>query len=284
MTQGLCQPMLMLCAGKKAGDEICDGFRRRRCGPDLLRFEDFDCAPNSHCQSSAAAISCVCDVGFEDDGMGACTRDVECPPSACQPGGQCVIGAGDYSCQCEVEYEGTGTKACVATGRCAQDTVCSAEYTCRSRDTSYVCRGQFADWPMPSSIAGAKAAPSYAPTTDTVKDMVTGLTWQRNLPETYMGCTTGCTWQKAKAYCEKLELEGMSDWRLPALIELVSILDDNRVMPAIDAVSFPNTPAEMFWTSSSVSGASDQAWALDFNVFQSNTLPKTNSQRVRCVR
>jgi hypothetical protein len=283
MTQGTCQPMLLLCAGRQTGEEVCDGYRRRRCGADLLRFDASECPENSHCEAGSP-VKCVCDVGHKLDAAGACVSNVECPAAACLPGGHCVVGESDYSCECEVEYEGTGTKACVATGRCAQGSVCTGEYACRSRDMTYVCRGQFADWPMPSSIAGAKAAPNYMPTPDTVVDAVTKLTWQRNLPETYIGCTTGCSWQKAKAYCEQLELAGMSDWRLPTLIELVSILDDNRVMPSIDPDNFPNTPPELFWTASSSAAGADQAWALDFNVFQSNTVPKTNSQRVRCVR
>lgn len=283
MTQGTCQPMLSLCMDKQTGDSVCDGFRRRRCGQDLLRFEAQDCPENSHCDSTTA-VRCVCDIGFKDDGAGMCVNNVMCPATACKPFGQCVVGPTDYSCECDPEFEGTGTKMCVATGRCAQETVCTGEYTCRSREMSYVCRGQFADWPMPSKVAGAKAVPGYTVTGETVKDAVTGLTWQRNLPEMYAGCTSVCSWEKANAYCEKLELEGARDWRLPTLIELASILDDSRVMPSIDAQAFPNTPPEMFWTSSSVANVTTQAWVLNFNIFQADALPKTNSQRVRCVR
>lgn len=284
MTQGTCQPTLALCSGKRAGDAVCDGFRRRRCGANLLRFEAFDCAPNAHCVEASSAVSCACDLGFKDDGSGGCVGNIECPPAACLPGGQCVVGASDYSCECDVEYEGTGTKQCTPTGRCAEDTVCTGEYACRSRNMSYVCLGQFADWPMPSSVPGAKLAPSYMATADTVKDTVTGLTWQRNVPEMLAGCGALCSWQKAKTYCEKLELEGASDWRLPSLIELGSILDDNRVMPAIDPDNFPNTPSEPFWTASSSAEASDQAWSVDFGLFQVAPASKTAGRRVRCVR
>ena len=276
--------MLALCAGKQAGQAVCDGYKRRRCAANLLRFEAFDCAPHAHCVETSAAASCACDLGFKDDGSGGCTGNVECPAAACLPGGQCVVGPTDYSCECDVEYAGTGTKLCMPTGRCAQDTVCTGEYACRSRDLSYVCLGQFADWPMPSAVAGAKVAPSYTATADVVTDTVTALAWQRNLPETYAGCGALCSWAKAKLYCETLQLEGASDWRLPTLIELSSILDDNRVMPAVDPESFPSTPPEPFWSASSSAENADQAWSVDFGLFQVAPALKTSGRRVRCVR
>jgi hypothetical protein len=148
---------------------------------------------------------------------------------------------------------------------------------------AYVCRGQFADWPMPSTT-GTKAAPSYMPSQETVHDAVTNLTWQRNLPSTYAGCTAFCTWDKAKAYCDALVLEGADDWRLPTMIELVSILDDNTVMPSIDAEVFPNTPSENFWSASPNAGDPNQAWGVGFAAFQVLPRAKTDNLRVRCVR
>jgi hypothetical protein len=283
-TQGTCLPMLNLCSGKLPNDVICDAYTRRKCGNDLVRFEAFDCQEHAHCEATQGAVTCACDLNYKADGAGACVPNVVCPLAACSPGGQCVTGETDYSCVCDVEFEGTGTKDCVAVGRCAQATVCNADYVCRSKDLSYVCRGQFADWPMPSTIAGAKTPPSYTLADETVADVVTGLTWQRNLPETYVGCAGTCTWDKAKAYCDMLTLAGADNWRLPTMIELVSILDDNAVMPSIDAAAFPNTPSDNFWSASPNIGDSGQAWGVGFAAFQVLARAKTDSLRVRCVR
>lgn len=283
-TQGTCRPMLALCAGKNPGDVVCDAYTRRMCGAALVRFDPFPCPEHAHCDAVQGAVSCACDLSFKSNGPDACVPDVMCPPTACVPGGHCIVGEADYTCACDPEFEGTGTKQCTAVGICATPTVCSADYVCRSKDMSYVCRGQFADWPMPSSIAGAKALPSYMPTAETVHDAVTNLTWQRNLPPTYTGCTSFCTWDKAKAYCEGLVLEGADDWRLPTMIELVSILDDNAVMPSIDAEMFPNTPSDNFWSASPNTGDSSQAWGVGFAEFQVLARTKTDSLRVRCVR
>lgn len=283
MTQGTCQPMLSLCNGKKVGDAICDGYTRRRCGNDLLRFEEFGCVENAHCEPMGGA-KCACNLRYKDNGAGACVPDIMCPLNACRPGGECVPGETDYSCECGIDFEGTGTKACVPIGRCAEPHTCTAEYQCRNKDAAYVCLGQFADWPMPSRAMGAKAAPSYMPGVDTVVDTVTGLTWQRNLPETYPDCTHVCTWDLAKAYCDSLQLEGQKDWRLPSRIELISIVDDDAVMPSIDAEAFPNPPAEPFWTASTFAGSNTKAWTVKFGVFQSTAEPKVSAFRVRCVR
>jgi hypothetical protein len=283
-TQGTCLPMLNLCAPKMVGDEICDGYTRRRCGNDLVRFEESACPEHAHCDNATGVVSCPCDLNYKNDGTGACISNLMCPATACKPGGRCVAGETDYSCECDVEFEGTGTKDCVAVGRCAEATVCNADYVCRSKDASYVCRGQFADWPMPSTSAGAKTPPNYVATTDTIQDVVTGLTWQRNLPETYQGCTSACGWEKAKAYCDALAIEGNDQWRLPTMIELISIVDDNTVMPSIDAAAFPDTPAENFWSASPTATGATQAWAVGFSTFQVMARSRTENLRVRCVR
>jgi hypothetical protein len=276
--------MLSLCTGKQPGDPLCDAYARRKCGNDLVRFEPFPCEANAHCETTANAVTCACNLNFKRDGAGACVSDVTCPQTACKPGGRCVVGETDYSCMCDPEFEGTGTKDCVAVGRCAEANVCNSDYVCRSQDATYVCRGQFADWPMPTTTMGAKTQPNYAPTPETIQDAVTGLTWQRNLPPSYAGCASTCTWDKAKAYCDALVLEGADDWRLPAMIELVSILDDNAVMPSIDAAMFPNTPSDNFWSASPNTGDSTQAWGVGFAAFQILARPKTDSLHVRCVR
>jgi hypothetical protein len=117
-----------------------------------------------------------------------------------------------------------------------------------------------------------------------VLDTVTGLTWQRNLPEMYAGCgAAGCTWAAAKLYCDTLMLEA-GGWRAPTLIELVSILDDDRVMPAIDLGAFPNTPATTFWSASTRFSSQNEAWMVSFADYQTTSSAKTGSARVRCVR
>ena len=92
------------------------------------------------------------------------------------------------------------------------------------------------------------AAPAgrYTIGTDTVLDTATALVWQRApAPATY-------AWAAAGTYCQGLTLGGFAagSWRLPAKLELETLVDDSVYNPAIDTTAFPNTAAPIFWSSS----------------------------------
>lgn len=76
---------------------------------------------------------------------------------------------------------------------------------------------------------------------------------------------------------------GLSDWRLPAIGELQSIIHYGRSQPAIDEDYFPNTPTRYFWTSTPVAGFSGVK-ILNFFTGDSSKVEKSNYYRVRLVR
>ena len=100
---------------------------------------------------------------------------------------------------------------------------------------------------------------SYADNQDgTVTDTATGLMWQQaTAPGKY-------TWHRALQYCENLTLAGQSDWRLPNMRELQSIVNYGRVNPSID----PIFGAESGWyrSSSTYVSSPNFAWNVNFNV------------------
>jgi hypothetical protein len=116
------------------------------------------------------------------------------------------------------------------------------------------------------------------PTAGTVRDEVSKLLWQRTVP------TPTYNWADAKRYCAGLTLDGISGWRLPTVIELVSLLDYTRSGPAIYAVPFPSTPSEAFWTSTVVAGSTGQAWWVRFSDGGTWIDNASVVHRVRCVR
>jgi hypothetical protein len=120
----------------------------------------------------------------------------------------------------------------------------------------------------------------------TVTDTITGLVWQRDGAGTRAGCADGttCTWAEAKAYCAALVLGGASDWRLPAPMELLTILDFTKSTPSIDLTAFPSTPADPFWTSLPDAVSSGFAWYVYFDRGDLGSIFATLSYRVRCVR
>jgi hypothetical protein len=60
---------------------------------------------------------------------------------------------------------------------------------------------------------------------DTVTDLSTGLMWQKLEVTDDNGNARKMVWEEALAYCERLELAGYDDWRLPNSNELQSIVD-----------------------------------------------------------
>jgi hypothetical protein len=55
-----------------------------------------------------------------------------------------------------------------------------------------------------------------------------------------------------------------TDWRLPNIAELQTIVERENVNPAINTTIFTNTPNNRFWSSSPYVGVSDGAYVVDF--------------------
>jgi hypothetical protein len=93
--------------------------------------------------------------------------------------------------------------------------------------------GEWATWPMPNPNSTWLPHPqTYTLTGDIVIDDVTGLVWQRN-PEP--GVTPI---ELASKYCDDLVYGGRDDWRLPRAIDLLTLIDFTRTMPALNGFAF----------------------------------------------
>jgi hypothetical protein len=137
----------------------------------------------------------------------------------------------------------------------------------------------WATWPMPNSTPGLPHPQSFdIGRNEVAVDGITGLMWQRN------SLGTPTSFAGAKQACDQLALAGYDDWRLPARIELVSILDLGRIEPAIDPVVFPETPSDWFWTSSVAAGDGQSGWYVYFYFGYPKTDLLSNSFSWRCVR
>jgi hypothetical protein len=114
---------------------------------------------------------------------------------------------------------------------------------------------------MPNSqadvTAGAPNLESYTDNGDgTVTDNVTGLMWEKM-------AKGPSTWADAGTYCSTLSLGGHTDWRLPALMELVSIVDYTKFNPSINTTYFSNISGGM-WSSTLQAGSTSMAWLVFF--------------------
>lgn len=106
---------------------------------------------------------------------------------------------------------------------------------------------------------------------------------------------TGLIWSVAYASDERLvhaealtaaaavTLGGCTDWRLPTVQELLSLVDYERVDPAIDTDAFPGTRSAWHWSSTPVAGAPGYAWDVHFGDGSSYWHDRSDDGFVRAV-
>ena len=96
---------------------------------------------------------------------------------------------------------------------------------------------------MVTTVVWAKPDSAYIDNGNgTVTDIETKLMWQQ--------ATAGkWDWYDAKPYCERLSLAGYTDWRLPKLDELKTLVDRDQNMPRINHTYFPDTVWSFYWSS-----------------------------------
>ncbi len=120
-----------------------------------------------------------------------------------------------------------------------------------------------------------------------VTDTITEMLWQRDGTGPRPGCAgvSACTWDEAQAYCADLSLGGYTDWRLPHVKELRTIVDFSQDPVALDPVAFPHTVmGYFFWTADILAGSADNAWGVMFGNGAYSIFRRADTYNVRCVR
>jgi hypothetical protein len=77
---------------------------------------------------------------------------------------------------------------------------------------------------------------------------------------------------------------GAGDWRVPTRKELISIVDNGRIEPAIDTGHFPKTSATYYWSASTCADEPGTAWQVYFRFGEVSSGEKSQSHPVRLVR
>lgn len=124
----------------------------------------------------------------------------------------------------------------------------------------------------------AGASPLYQDNGNkTITDTRTGLIWQQ---------TEGgqMDWHAAEAYCSGLFLGGYSDWRLPSVEELETLIDNDRQNPALDTTFFPDAHPWRYWSSDTDELDQRYAWFVYFSHHMVDNYGKQGVSFVRCVR
>jgi hypothetical protein len=96
---------------------------------------------------------------------------------------------------------------------------------------------------------------------------------------------TGLSWDQAKSYCDGLKLDGYTDWRLPEIEALQTIVDYSRFGPAL-STNVLHGRSGVYWSGSTDVDDPDAAWNVHFlNGRVSDLDDKADSYYcVRCVR
>lgn len=97
--------------------------------------------------------------------------------------------------------------------------------------------------------------------------------------------STYCNTQAFAARVNTQSLCGQTDWRVPDINELHSIVHQGKVNPAIDTNYFPNTVSDVgFWSSSPYASNSVDAWRLVSSNGLDGYSYRSNDGYVRLVR
>ena len=123
-------------------------------------------------------------------------------------------------------------------------------------------------WPNPRFVIG--------PTVDCITDTLTGLVWVR------APVFTSYTWYEALTYANNLNLCGYTDWRLPNIIELKSVVNSATSTPAafLTAQGF-SVYANPYWSSTNQAGfPTTGAWYLNLGDGNATTSTKDSSSGV----
>ncbi len=113
-----------------------------------------------------------------------------------------------------------------------------------------------------------------------VKDTRTGLLWE----DTPHVKEVKITHPKAVLYCKALKLGGYTDWRLPTIKELLSIVDYSRTSPATFKAFDYTEPESFYWSSTPIADADDEFWGVNFKRGASSRAAEYYDRYVRCVR
>jgi len=127
----------------------------------------------------------------------------------------------------------------------------------------------------------------------TVTDNKTGLMWKQCLEGTSgHTCATGFPdlfhWDEALQAAETLNVSGgyatHTDWRLPNVKELRSIVEYACESPAINLAVFPRSYTSYIWSSSPYKKNEGNSWSVHFGHGGSSWYSRHNAHRVRLVR
>ncbi|MBF0451490.1 MAG: tandem-95 repeat protein [Candidatus Magnetomorum sp.] len=161
--------------------------------------------------------------------------------------------------------------------------------------------------PLPDTATVSSGPLSNSITTFVmVRDQITGLIWEvKTIDQGIQGKDRTYTWYNSNSttnggtagtatpsgntqyFIDRLNrntLGGRSDWRVPEISELITLLDVIHDNPTINTLFFPRTQAGCYWSTTTHAQSSGDAWLLNFNDATDDYRVKSTACYVRAVR
>lgn len=112
-----------------------------------------------------------------------------------------------------------------------------------------------------------------------ILDNITWLYWMSD----WLVAWTSNSWTMALSYCANLNLWGYTDWRLPDITELSSLVDLNLYVPSINLTYFI-IYVSTYWSSTTYANVTTNANLVNFTYGSTTSNLKTANWRVLCTR
>lgn len=122
----------------------------------------------------------------------------------------------------------------------------------------------------------------------TLSHAKTGLMWAQCSEGTSGSSCSGngtlYNWRSALLKAESSSRSGYTDWRLPSIKELLTLVENSCLSPAINGSIFPGTKNSNYWSSSTYSSNQTNVWVLNFAEGSRTNKPKDDAYFIRLVR
>ncbi len=142
-------------------------------------------------------------------------------------------------------------------------------------------------YPVRAVRGGTSSAQAFIDNGDgTVTDTVNRLMWTKASADIDKdGTPDAMNWQAALDWCEKLELAGYTDWRLPNFFELRTLADYSKYQPVINAILFPDVAGYYWSATTAIEPDATYARFVSFSEGMGGAISKVSGDvRVHAVR
>jgi len=119
---------------------------------------------------------------------------------------------------------------------------------------------------------------------DVIIDLATGLMWVADFESIGGNEGVAIHWSGALFTGCSLVFAGFSDWRIPNVLEFMSILNFEETTPALYPDLWRVDPTETYWTSTTYKSFITKAYCIMINIAAMTFTDKVNTNYMLCVR